>query len=382
MKYHIMKFVEPKILLAAVALYGFAAESYAAGDENNAGTEGVPYTVICKNLAPEMEGKTVYMSLYDNNNRIDSAKVTDGAFRLEGRVAESSFARLDLVRDYANFIAGEGELTIDFKTHLPETGNKVNMEYKRILEDMGARQERYFAIYDSIRKSSLSEDEKMAEYQKNYDLIMSDRPETLKAVIAANGENGVGEAMAREYANLIGHKPELWQEFYDGLTPWIRKHGIIGRLDRQFKAAIATGQGKMFADLEGVTPDGSKARLSDYVGKGKYVLVDFWASWCGPCIAEAKGTLKPLYEKYGGRDDFMILGLATWDNNENILKAIEKHGLPWSHLMTHGNSAMEVYGISGIPMIILFDPQGRIVERDLRGEGLVYAVEKAIGVKK
>ena len=50
--------------------------------------------------------------------------------------------------------------------------------------------------------------------------------------------------------------------------------------------------------------------------------------------------------------------------------------------MTHGNSAMEVYGISGIPMIILFDPQGRIVERDLRGEGLVYAVEKAIGVKK
>ena len=81
MKYHIMKFIEPKILLAAVALYGFAAESYAAGDENNAGTEGVPYTVICKNLAPEMEGKTVYMSLYDNNNRIDSAKVTDGAFR-------------------------------------------------------------------------------------------------------------------------------------------------------------------------------------------------------------------------------------------------------------------------------------------------------------
>lgn len=368
-----MKSIDPKTAFAALALM-WSAVAVAAPDR--------PYVVTASGLDPEMEGKPVYMSLYDTHTYVDTAIVKNGAFRLEGTVPESAFARLDLDRNYANFIAGEGELAIDFNTHLPETGNKVNMEYKRILEELRGINGRYFAIVDSIRESSVAEKEKMAEIEKRYKAFMAKHPAYLKALVAANSENGVGEAMAREYANTIYNFPEMWQEFYDGLSPWIKKHQVIDRFDKQFKAAIATSEGKMFADLEGVTTDGAKAHLSDYVGKGKYVLVDFWASWCGPCIAEAKETLKPLYEKYGNRDDFMILGMATWDSNDKTLKAIEKHGLPWTHLMTPGMTAMDAYGIDGIPMIILFDPEGRIVERNLRGEGLVMAVEKAIGVAK
>lgn len=372
LNYHIMKSIGSKTAFAALALL-WSSVAVATPD--------MPYIVTASNLGPEMEGKSVYMSVYDTNMFVDTAIVKNGSFRLEGTVPESAFARLDLERNYANFIAGEGELTIDFGTHLPVTGNKVNMEYKRILEELRAINDRYFAIADSIRASNLTEKEKRAEFHKNYNAFMATHPAYLKALVAANSENGVGEAMAREYANMIYNLPEMWQEFYDGLSPWIKKHRVIDRFDKQFKAAIVTGKGKMFADVEGETTEGEKVHLSDYVGKGKYVLVDFWASWCGPCIAEAKETLKPLYEKYGDRDDFMILGLATWDNNEKTLEAIEKHGLPWQHLMTPGMSAMEAYGISGIPMIILFDPEGRIVERNLRGENLVYTVEKAIGVE-
>lgn len=367
-----MKSIGSKTAFAALALL-WSSVAVATPDK--------PYIVTASNLGPEMEGKSVYMSVYDTNMFIDTAIVKNGVFRLEGSVPESALARLDLERNYANFIAGEGELTIDFGTHLPVTGNKVNMEYKRISEELRAIDDRYFAIVDSIRASNLTEKEKRAEIEKRYKAFMAKQPAYLKALVAANSENGVGEAMARQYANTIDDFPEMWQEFYDGLSPWIKKHRVIGRFDKKFKAAITTGKGKMFADVEGETIEGEKVHLSDYVGKGKYVLVDFWASWCGPCIAEAKETLKPLYEKYGDRDDFMILGLATWDNNEKTLKAIEKHGLPWQHLMTPGMSAMEAYGISGIPMIILFDPEGRIVERNLRGENLVYTVEKAIGVE-
>lgn len=340
------------------------------------------YVVTASGLGAESEGKPVYMSIYDTNEYIDTAFVKDGAFRMEGTVPESSFGRLDLGRRYANFIVGEGAVTVDFETHHPVTGNKVNMDYRRISGELKAVDERYSAIIDSIRNCGLPRNEEEAEIERLFKTYMDSQAIYLKDIVMSNGDNGIGEAMAREYANLIYSSPEKWPEFYGALSPWIKKHSVIGYFDKKFNTAIATGKGKMFVDLEGQTPSGAKAMLSDYVGKGKYTLVDFWASWCGPCIAEAKETLKPLYEKYGNRKDFMILGLATWDNNEKTLAAIEKHGLPWTHILTPGNSAMDTYGISGIPMIILFDPQGRIVERNLRGEKLVDVVEKALHVKK
>ena len=72
----------------------------------------------------------------------------------------------------------------------------------------------------------------------------------------------------------------------------------------------------------------------------------------------------------------MILGAATWDNKAQTIKAIEKHGYKWEQLINLGETPMSVYGFSGIPQIILFDPEGRIVSRSLRGDNLVNEVEK------
>ena len=120
--------------------------------------------------------------------------------------------------------------------------------------------------------------------------------------------------------------------------------------------------------IENGNLDGSKVSLSDYVGNGKYLLVDFWASWCAPCIAEIP-TLKEVYSKYKG-DKFEILGIAVWDKREETLKSLEKHNTTWSQIIDANRIPTELYGIDGIPHIILFGPDGTIVARGLRGDAL------------
>ena len=133
---------------------------------------------------------------------------------------------------------------------------------------------------------------------------------------------------------------------------------------------ISTQEGAMFTDFEAVQPDGSVAKLSDYVGKGKYILVDFWASWCGPCKREIP-YIKAAWNKYKG-DKFDVLSVAVWDKPEDTAKAAEEHGVVWNQIVNAQKTPTEIYGIEGIPHLILFGPDGTIVKRGdaLRGEGL------------
>ncbi len=133
-----------------------------------------------------------------------------------------------------------------------------------------------------------------------------------------------------------------------------------------------------FVDFE-ATYNGKTSRLSDYVGRGKYVLVDFWASWCGPCIGEIPHLID-VYNRYGG-EDFTVLGVATWDELENTLAAIERLGIPYPQMLNAQTAGSDAYGIEGIPEIILFAPDGSIVARGLRGEQIAETVKKALGVQ-
>ena len=141
------------------------------------------------------------------------------------------------------------------------------------------------------------------------------------------------------------------------------------------EAASKSACGQMFTDFQ-AEYNGKTYKLSDYVGRGKYVLVDFWASWCGPCKAEIPNLIK-VYNQYKG-DKFEVLGVATWDEPKATLKAIEQMQIPYPQILNAQRAGSDAYGITGIPQIILFGPDGTILKRDLRGEQIEATIKELL----
>ncbi len=138
--------------------------------------------------------------------------------------------------------------------------------------------------------------------------------------------------------------------------------------------------GQQFTDLEMADPDGKMHKISDLVGEGKWVLVDFWASWCGPCRQEMPNVLE-AYNKYHDKG-FEVLGISFDQKKEAWVKAIEQIKMPWmqlSDLQGWKCAAAPAYKIDAIPDNILIDPQGKIIDRALRGKPLHRRLAKIFG---
>lgn len=112
--------------------------------------------------------------------------------------------------------------------------------------------------------------------------------------------------------------------------------------------------------------------------KGKYVLIDFWASWCGPCRME-NPNVKRVYEKFS-KNQFEIISVSIDQSQEAWKMAIEKDGLPWLHVIDSEMETAERYGVRGIPFTVLVDKEGKIVAMNLRGAELEIALDGIFGV--
>lgn len=314
------------------------------------------------NFTPDEDGLMLYMVNFDDGAKLDSAIVDNGTAIFEGTNVNP--LKVQLVLDGARvgqFILEPAQIYIDPNARKIESTGKLWVDYDKIKAELSN-------IVKEFREVS-GDDEaanaKRAELSALYN-------EVSEKALKANVDNVLGLDMflnsAYEY-NLNELEAQLAK------YPYFAKSVRIQKLRDSLIKKEETSVGKKFKDFT-ITNDGISQSLSDYVGKGHYTLVDFWASWCGPCIRETK-VLKELYQKYASQG-LEILGVAVWDQPENTLKAIEQHELPWKQIINAQSIPTDIYGISGIPCIILFDPEGNIVSRDKQDENLVADVEKAM----
>lgn len=134
-----------------------------------------------------------------------------------------------------------------------------------------------------------------------------------------------------------------------------------------------------YTDITGTDADGKPIALSDFIGKGNYVLMDMWASWCGPCKGEIP-NLARLHNQYKDKG-LTVIGLFVWDKQENLKKAMKSEGITWPQIVDEESKSTQVYGVDGIPHIILFSPDGTILKRNLRGDAMIKTVEEIMNRK-
>lgn len=132
--------------------------------------------------------------------------------------------------------------------------------------------------------------------------------------------------------------------------------------------------GERFPDAKVKDNAGEIKQLSDYVGKGKYVLIDFWASWCGPCRKEMP-NVKATYEKYASKG-FEVISISVDKQQKPWRSAIEELGMNWTQVLNV--DAADIYGIYAIPKTFLVDPTGIVIDRNLRGKKLEKALSKLV----
>jgi len=156
----------------------------------------------------------------------------------------------------------------------------------------------------------------------------------------------------------------LWESF----SPEVKNSAAGKYLQEAVIRTSKTAIGSPYADFAFEDKDGKPVKLSDHVGKGKYVLLEFWASWCGPCRADIP-HLKEVYDLYHPAG-FEVISISMDDSKEKWLKAVDEEQMKWlqvSDLKAFGGDLSKLYNFNGIPTCVLISPDGKIVTRNMRG---------------
>lgn len=273
----------------------------------------------------------------------------------------------DLARTYKVEGSPETALFVEYN----EITNKKNIR-------MDSLNQAFQAIVQSVKMDSLKMDSLSNIFEKPFNEIMNDFNTVIAEKITKNPD---------KYASMIaiqGMEPDKFGDLYKILDEGLSKKYPSDKGVRMFHDVVtkmlATTIGQQAPEIVLPTPDDKELALSSL--KGKIVLVDFWASWCGPCRKEMPNVVK-AYAKYKDKG-FEIYGVSLDQDKGRWVEAIQKDGITWpqvSDLKYWDSYAAKLYAVEGIPYTVLLDKEGKIIAKNLRGAELEKAIEKAIASK-
>ena len=334
----------------------------------------------------DLKDGTVYLEFNDGDKKItDSTAITNGSFSFKGKVDQPLLYTIKLKGSEfgARFLLDNETITFQAKkdsVHDAKFSGAVQdsiyksyyqNEYKKISKVAGS----VYKISDSLTqngKVKLTADQK-AMLDKRWEDLQNFGDDLTGKFIKTHKDKLAAALIINE--RIVNYTPEKVTEYYALLTPEIQKSFYGKKLKIEIDIAEKTAIGATAPEFSQTDVNGKIIKLSDY--KGKYVLVDFWASWCGPCRKENPYVVQ-AYKAYHDKG-LDILGVSLDEKKDLWEKAIEKDGLIWTHisdLKGWKNEVAGLYGVKMVPTNYLIAPDGKIIAKNLREEALLAKMKE------
>ena len=333
---------------------------------------GGTYTI--KGTAPfAQEGDSIELSLINGRSFdvLTKAPIENGSFTIKGQTDSCQVAVLVVAgRPMAQLFLEEGNIEVNLSqeeaSNAIGTLNNNRMEaFNNLLKDI---YDEYGELAEKAAGEELSEEDK-ADLQKQMEAVEEKFEEAIKTSVADNADSQFGLYILKQYS--YNFKPEELAPILEAYEENFPGNADLAKMKENNEKSLLTSVGKTFIDFEMPDPEGNMVKLSDFIAQNKVTLVDFWASWCGPCRAEMP-NVKAAFEAYKDKG-FGIVGVSLDSDGDKWKAAIEELGIAWpqmSDLKGWECAGADLYGVRAIPATVLVAQDGTILARDVRGEAI------------